>query len=315
MDIQYKIACITPIEHIEGVEENLLNLGFVDFLHTYNKVKLHKFLVEQKHNLIFCNPNQQRFVIDKELLENTNIKYIVTASTGTNHIDLDYCNVNNIKVTSITKDYNLLEKITSTSELAFILMMNLIRHVPEGLKRVENYDWTYISGRQLNQMKVGIVGYGRLGKMMYNYCKSFGADVYVYDPYKKLEGINQLYSLEELFDFSDIVSLHVHLNDKTRYMINKSILSKTNNTYLVNTSRGDIVNEQDIIDSLDSGNLLGYATDVISDELGDVRNSELIKVFNKKKHNLIITPHQGGSTLDAMNLAYNGVIDKFKATK
>ena len=81
-------------------------------------------------------------------------------------------------------------------------------------------------------------------------------------------------------------------------------------SYIINTSRGEIVNEKDIIESLESGHLKGYATDVVDDEFGNIKNSKLIQ--RSKDLNIIVTPHIGGMTIEAQEIAYNGVIDKFK---
>lgn len=320
-----KIAVITPIEEIKGLEENLESLGEWFYWPNVPKSVIKEFLMEPEKDVIFTNPNMQGYVLDKDVLEGTSIKWIVTASTGTNHIDLKYCEEVDIKVVSITKDYGLLDRISSTAELAFALMMNLIRNIPAATERVKNFQWEYITGRQLSEMSVGIVGYGRLGKMMTRYCQAFGAQVYIYDPYAEVPtdwtdhnqlvtGLHypeQVASLKILFDLSDVISLHVHLNEETKYLIDGKLLKKFENKYLVNTSRGDIVNENDVLRALEMGNLLGYATDVIAHELGDVSESPLIKALHEND-NLIITPHLGGSTSDAMSLAYNGVIDKFK---
>ena len=161
-------------------------------------------------------------------------------------------------------------------------------------------------GRQVKDLKVGIVGYGRLGKMMEGYCKAFGAKTFIYDPYINIPQT----PLEVMFKECDVISLHVHVTDKTRYMINKNLLGLSKKgLYLINTSRGEIVNENDIIKGLESGKTIGYATDVIENEFDDITKSPIIKAMNEGK-NIIVTPHIGGMTIEGQTKAYKWSINK-----
>ena len=303
------IICITPVKHIKGVYENLCSLGEVIYepYITYDELK--EKITEPGNGIttIFTNPNKQTFKLDKNLLKYSIVTHIITASTGLNHIDMDY--MKNFYVHSLTKEFDIIEKISSTAEHAFTLMTSLVRNLPKAFDDVKSGSWDYekFIGRQLNKMTIGIIGYGRLGKMMNKYCWVFGMRVIAYDPYVFEDG----YDLDYVLENSDIISLHVHVTDETRHMINKKTLGKMKkNSYIVNTSRGEIVNEKDVIKSLEDGHLKGYATDVVDDEFGNIKNSELIK--RTKDLNIIVTPHIGGMTKEAQEIAYNGVINKFK---
>ena len=301
------IICITPIKHINGVYENLSSLGEVIYepYITYDELK--KKITEPGNVIttIFTNPNKQTFKLDRELLIYSTVSHIITASTGLNHIDMDY--MKNFYVHSLTKELDIIEKISSTAEHAFALMMSLIRNIPKGFDDVKDGNWDYekFIGRQLNQLTIGIIGYGRLGTMMERYCKVFGMNIIIHDPYKGYD------NLHRLIHESNIISLHVHVTDETRKMIDKNFLfHMQKESYIINTSRGEIVNENDIIQSLESGKLKGYATDVVDDEFGNIENSELIK--RSSDLNIIVTPHIAGMTREAQEIAYNGVIDKYK---
>jgi len=303
------IALITPVE--DGIYQSLQQLKSVYYVPECNKEDIKTLLREPKFEVevIFTNPNQQTFKLDKEVLENTSVKIICTASTGLNHIDVEYCEENNIKVLSITKDSNTIEQISSTAEHAFALMMSLLRNIPSAFDSVKKGEWSWqpFVGRQMNFMTVGVVGYGRLGRMMARYCSSFGSKVLVCDPYSY---ISKKVELKELFDKSDIVSLHVHVTDETRHMINKELLDNLESpVYLINTSRGEIVDEEAIIEALETGKLLGYATDVLEDEFGNIENSELTK---RQDLNIIVTPHIAGMTKEARNIAYSAAVEKLK---
>ena len=312
------IAVITPIRHLDGVKKLLETKGNLIFLEEGTKDQVRNLLLKLKIDTILCNPNQQTYKIDRELLQGTAVKLINTCSTGMNHIDVDYCKENNIKIYSLTKDMKLINDLPSTSELAFGLMVSLLRQIPQGQKHVSNYGWDYTQfmGRQIKDLTIGIIGYGRLGKMMYNYCEAFGARVKVYDPYKRNEMDdafllnNYCNSLKKLFKICDVISLHVHVTPETKYMINKEILGYSKkNPYIINTSRGEIVNEIDIVNALDTGLLSGYGTDVIENEFDDLTKSPIIKAMNNNK-NVIVTPHVGGMTIEGQTKAYTWAINK-----
>tara|TARA_A100000172_G_scaffold80997_1_gene72316 strand:+ start:170 stop:1126 length:957 start_codon:yes stop_codon:yes gene_type:complete len=313
-----QIAVITPVKHLDGIVKLLQSKGDIFFLEEGNKQEVRNLLLEKNIDTILCNPNQQSYKIDKELLQNTNINIINSCSTGLNHIDLEYCEQNNIVIQCHKNDYKLINQLPSTSELAFGLMVSLLRQIPQGQKHVSNYNWDYTQfmGRQIKDLTIGIIGYGRLGKMMYNYCEAFGARVKVYDPYKRDEMDdafllnNYCNSLEKLFKICDVISLHVHVTPETTYMINKKVLGYSKkNPYIINTSRGEIVNEIDIVDALEKGLLSGYGTDVIENEFDDLTKSPIIKAMNNNK-NIIVTPHVGGMTIEGQTKAYKWSINK-----
>ena len=302
------IAVITPISHLNGVRELISTKGNLFLLEEGSKYEVRKLLLEEKIDVILCNPNQQSYKIDEALLKDTRVSIINTCSTGMNHIDVGFCESVGIKIYSLTKDLDLINHLPSTSELAFGLMLDLMRNITISNNVTKKHKtWNYLPfvGQQMKDFKVGIVGFGRLGKMMAKYCKAFDAQVYVYDPYSKESNVEKL---EDLFDFCDAISLHVHVNVETKYMINYDLLSR-NVKFLVNTSRGEIVNEFDVIKALKEGKLLGYGTDVIEDEFDIPSKSPFFKLENSDL-NFIITPHIGGMTIQGQEKAYKWAIEK-----
>jgi D-3-phosphoglycerate dehydrogenase len=312
-----KIAVITPICHLNGVLDLLKNKGEVFLLEEGTKHEVRELLLKETIDTILCNPNQQTYKIDSNLLQGTDVKLINTCSTGMNHIDIEYCNTNNINIFSLTKDYDLIKQLPSTSELAFGLMMSLIRSIPKSKQHVSEYNWDYTKfiGREVKSLTIGIIGYGRLGKMMHDYCKAFGANVKVYDPYKREDMddaflLNSYCELPGIFEQCDVISLHVHVTPETTYIINKEILGYSKKSpYIINTSRGEIVNEQDIVDALKNKVISGYGTDVIENEFDDLRASPIIKAMNAGE-NIIVTPHTGGMTIEGQTKAYMWAINK-----
>jgi len=313
-----KIAVITPVSHLAGINSLLESKGNVFYLENNpTKLEVKSLLDTEKIDTIVCNPNQQSFKIDRELLQGTDVKLINTCSTGLNHIDIYYCDMHGIVVQHHKNDYKLINQLPSTSELAFGLMISLLRSIPQSKQHVSEYNWDYTQfmGRQIKGLTIGIVGYGRLGKMMCKYCEAFGANVKVYDPYKREEMddaflLNTYCSLTDMFEQCDVISLHVHVTPETKYMINKKILGYSKKSpYIINTSRGEIVNEQDIVDALKNKVISGYGTDVIENEFGNLKESPIIRAMNVGE-NIIVTPHTGGMTIEGQTRAYLWAINK-----
>ena len=305
-----RIACITPIDHITGVHTSLDKLGDVFYLPHPTSITTRELVLRNGCDVIFTNPNMQGFMLGRDILSGTGVRTICTASTGTNHIDREYCEKNEIHIISITRDTGVLERITSTAEHAFALMMSSLRMIncSDQSVRAGAWSWEPFLSRQLNCLTVGIVGYGRLGKMMANYCKAFGAQVLVVDPYVPDCPYEMALSLEDLVAASDIISLHVHVSSETRHMISGPVLSNCRKgLILVNTSRGEIVDEHAVAEGLRAGKIGHYATDVLENEFTRPLESPLLDLGNNR---VTITPHVGGSTSDAQAIAYNHAVRK-----
>jgi len=225
---------------------------------------------------------------------------------------MKYCKENNIEVWHLARDYELINQLPSTAEHAFGLMLSLLRKIPMSFHSVKDGNWDYepYIGRQLKGLTVGIIGYGRLGKMMETYCHAFGMTVKIHDPYEGYDDLDLV--LRE----SDVISLHVHVTDKTVGMINENTIKRMKKKpYLINTSRGEIVNEKKVIEAIEEGKLSGYATDVITDEFGNIHNSKLVEFSMNPTNNVIITPHVGGMTWEGQTKAYKWAINKFSGNK
>jgi D-3-phosphoglycerate dehydrogenase len=168
------------------------------------------------------------------------------------------------------------------------------------------WDYEKYIGRQMNSLTIGTIGYGRLGGMYAKYCKAFDSKVLVYDPYKKVEDkeIIQVDKLDYLLKNSDVIAIHVHVTDETIGMINKAcfdIMKK--DVVLVNTARGDMVNELDLVSFLKLNPGARIATDVLANEIKNKENSPLLK-YSFESDQVIITPHIGGMCREAQEIAY-----------
>ena len=307
-----KILCITPIKHIDGVYKKLQSYGELIYEPKIDKDELKNLLNQTNADYLFTNPNKQNFILDEEVLKDSNVKVINTVSTGLNHIDIDYCKENNIDVWSLKEDYELINDLPSTSELAFGLMMSLLRFIPTSFHSVKDGNWDYepYVGHQIKGKTIGVIGYGRLGKIMCDLFYGWGVKLLASDPYERITTAKGTPRLE-LLEKSDVVFLHTHVTDETRGMVDYEFLSQMKQgSYLINTARGELVDEDAIIESIQVGHLKGYGTDVIKDEFGDIKNSKLVEF--SKSNNVLITPHIGGMTIEGSTKAYHWAVNKFE---
>jgi phosphoglycerate dehydrogenase-like enzyme len=153
---------------------------------------------------------------------------------------------------------------------------------------------------------VGIIGYGRLGKIFSRLAHGFGMKVMACDPFKKITDpwVKQE-SLKTLLKRAEIITIHVHLTTETRQMIGKKEFAlMRNGVYLVNTSRGAIIDEKAFLHCLKSGKVAGAGLDVLAGELDGWTANERLVQYAKTHNNLIITPHIGGCTYDAQEKAF-----------
>ena len=305
--IKPKILVITPVKHIIGVSGILESIGDITYL---DDPSMNEVVAKiETYDSIFTNPNKSKVFIGKEVLNAAkNLKVICTASTGTNHIDKVYAAQLGLPILALTEERDVISRISSTAELAFALTLAGLRHVVRCHNDAldEEWDYTKYIGRQMNCLTVGVIGYGRLGTMYANYCKAFGSRVLVYDPYKtaKDEVVEQVDEIHEILAESDIVALNVHVTDETYQLIDKVTLSKMkSNVLLVNTSRGDIINENDIVDFLKKNPESIFGTDVLADEVRNRLGSPIL-AFAKESQQVILTQHIGGMTSDAQKIAY-----------
>jgi phosphoglycerate dehydrogenase-like enzyme len=302
-----RILVITPVRHIANVVQCLESIGQVTYLDDPSVAEV--MAVIGDYDAIYTNPNKSKVFISRQLLDEARqLKVICTASTGTNHIDKAYAAERGLPILALTEEREVINRISSTAELAFALTMAGLRHVVRGHNAVLTGEWDYTRyiGRQMNCLTIGVIGYGRLGSLYASYCKAFGARVMVFDPYKRVvqDGLEQVADLGTLLAAADVVALHVHVTDETTKMINRRRLEQMKqDVLLVNTSRGDVVDEQDLVAFLEANPQAKVATDVLADEVRNRLASPLLQ-HAQRTSQVIITPHIGGMTREAQEIAY-----------
>lgn len=242
-----------------------------------------------------------------------NLKYIITATTGLDHIDLNSAAASGVQVISLKGETDFLNTISSTSEHTWALLLSLVRNIPASCTSVSKGHWDrdMFKGIQLRKKSIGIIGLGRTGKMVAQYARTFDMEVNYFDPFVTDTSFIKHSSLESLLKVSDVVSIHVHLQKDTENLLNKEMISIMKvGSYFINTSRGKLVDEQALVDQLKCGKIKGVATDVLASELTGIKESELY-IAMIAGLNIIITPHIGGATWDAMHLCEEFIVNKF----
>lgn len=256
-----------------------------------------------------------RIKIDEELLNKAkNLKLILSPSTGTDHLALNIIKKNKIKIIHIAKKFQLINKFTATSELSFCLLLSLLRKTINSFNDAKEGIWSrdkYV-GSQLKDKTIGILGLGRLGKISARIAKGFQMNVIAHDIKKvKVSGVKNV-TFNNLIKSSDIIFIHIHLNKSTENLINLKIFRKMKKkSILINTSRGKIINEKDLLFALKKKMIAGAGLDVISGEWLEKKKLSkhpLIK-YSKNNDNLIITAHIGGSTFESIKMARDYVFN------
>jgi D-3-phosphoglycerate dehydrogenase len=238
--------------------------------------------------------------IDKEIFQHASrLKVINTASTGTDHIDVKEAERRGIRVLSITKDYGLLDQFTATAECAWMLLLASCRHLRAANRHVLEGGWDTprFTGQQLSNMTLGVLGVGRLGGMVCKFGPAFrmrvlGCDLKPFD----LPDVEQV-DFDTLLASSDAISIHIHMLRENYHLFNEHVFDRMKpGAVLVNTSRGDIIDETALLKALDSGRLAAFGADVLHNEWrSDMRESPIVR-YAQEHDNVLITPHIGGAS-------------------
>ena len=258
-----------------------------------NKLELEE-IIKEYDGLIVRNKTQ----VNSDILKNASkLKFIGRLGVGLDNIDTEYCKNKDIHVQPATG-----MNADSVAEYVVSSSMSLIKKIPMFHSGTAKGEWprTTIKSTEINQKNLGIIGFGTIGKKVAEYSSKNGLKILAYDPY--IKEINdkeidaKLSGLNEIYEKSDIISIHLPLTDETKNMINKSSFSQMkNNPIIINTSRGGIINESDLINAYHENIISGFALDVFENEPIE---SEF---YNKIKPgmNCILTPHISGVTTES----------------
>ncbi|AJC94814.1 D-2-hydroxyacid dehydrogenase [Campylobacter volucris] len=254
-----------------------------------------------------------KVIIDKEVIDNTNLKLILQLGTGVNNIDVAYANSKNIIVKNAA-GYSTKSVLSHT----FALMFAFLNQIPYYDRWSKEGKWCQSPiftdfSRNLHTLtgkRHGIIGLGAIGKEVAKVSQIFGANVCYYstsgvnfnDEYKQV-------SLDELLTTCDVISIHSPLNEKTKNLLSKKELDKLKQgAILINVGRGGIINEDDLAWAIDEKNIK-VGLDVLEVE-PMIANHPLLKIKNKE--NLIITPHVAWASVESIQNLVQIVYENLK---
>jgi len=272
-----------------------------------------KILEDKKYELIYNDkgrPYSKKEMIDlvkdidgiivgidylgKEVIEEANrLKVISKYGVGTDNIDIEEAAKKNIIVTNTPTANN-----QAVADLAFCHIMSLARKITKANNSTKSGEWERFIGNSVYKKNLGIIGLGKIGKALVKRAKGFDMNILAYDVYpdQKYAKDNDIkyVKLPELYKKSDFISVHVPLNSQTKNLIGKKEFEiMKDSAFLINTSRGGIVNEDDLYEALKNNKIKGAAMDAFINE--PPKNSPL-----KELENIIMTSHNGAYTEEAI---------------
>ena len=275
-------------ESIKTLKKNFNVKYDKDLFHNEKKIKEE---ISNFEAIIVRNKTQ----LQKTILDNAiKLKFVGRLGVGLDNIDKEYCEKKNIHV-QIASGINA----DSVSEYVVGSSLHLIKNITLFNNETKKGMWPRSSfkSRELKEKTFGLIGFGAIGKKVCTLAHNFGSKVISYDPYvdKKLENEFNIKFLpfDDVITNSDIISIHVPLNNETKNLINTNVFKKmSKRPILINTSRGSVVNEEDLINAYKNKFISGFALDVFENEPVDEKfYSKIDDTFN-----CIITPHISGVT-------------------
>lgn len=244
--------------------------------------------------------------IDAEVFEHAKcLSVVVSATTGLNHIDLDAAERHGVAIVSLQGQREFLDSVTATAELTWGLTVALVRHMLPAARDVEHGGWDRdrFRGTQLSGKTLGIIGLGRLGRLVAGYARAFRMRVVYYDPaVYQTDDLATRVSFDELMSISDVVSLHASYSPENHHLVDaRAFEMMKREAVFINTARGELVDEVALLHALEQGNIAGAGLDVLDAEssITCFADHPLIR-FAQESNCLLVTPHIGGATFDSM---------------
>lgn len=268
-----------------------------------------------KHDAYFASLEVR---LTREIIESCpDLRAVATSSTGSDHLDLDALRERGIAFVSLKEETEFLDSVTCTAEMGWALLLAVVRKLPWSFEAAQRGHWARdeFRGHQLSRRTLGILGYGRLGRIMAEIGNGFRMRVLANDvrPVEPADYVTMV-DFDTLLRESDVLSIHIHLTPENRGLIDAGAFARMKtNAILVNTSRGAIIKEDDFVAALESGQLGGAGLDVIHGEWdADLRAHPLVRYANTHD-NLVISPHTGGVTFESQAMAMRRTADMLAA--
>ncbi|MCB0546999.1 MAG: NAD(P)-binding domain-containing protein [Phaeodactylibacter sp.] len=262
---------------------------------------------------------RSRFTLDEAFLDRcTSLKFIARMGIGLEHIDVQYAKGRGILVLNSPEGSR-----DTVAEHTMGFILSLLNHINRSNLQVRKGQWIREGNKsyELRHRTVGIIGYGNIGSAVAQRLNSFGCRVIAYDKFKTNFGgvLAEEVSLETVFREADIVTLHIPYEDYNHYFVNRRFLGSFRKpVFLVNTSRGLVLETDALVESLQSGKVLGAALDVIEYEEQSFNKLELENLpepfqYLRRADNVIITPHIAGLSHEVMGAHARVLIEKIEA--
>lgn len=279
--------------------EKLSNAGFLcDYKPEINKDEIIKIISEYSGLII-----RSKIKIDKTIIDNAiNLKFIGRVGAGLENIDTKYAESKGIKCFNSPEGNR-----DAVGEHALGMLLCLLNNIIKADGEIRNGQWIREGNRgiEIKGKTVGIIGYGNMGSAFAQRIKGFGAQVIAYDKYKfnYSDDFVTEKTLNDIFNETDILSLHVPLNDETHFMVDdKFIHHFKKDIYIINTARGKVIKTDDLVRNLQSGKVKGAALDVLEYERTSFESlhsdAKLPTAYDYliKSNRVVLTPHIAGWT-------------------
>lgn len=241
-------------------------------------------------------------LLDKDFLGRArNLRVIATPTTGLTHIDVAAAAEAGISILSLRGALGLLEELPATAEHTWALLMAVRRKILLASRHTVSGGWNRDEfwNSELAGKTLGIIGFGRLGRMVARYGLAFGMRVIAYENSPWPIGHSDVYrvAFSELLSESDVISLHAYYNQGDPPIMDEAAFAALKpGCLIINTARGELIDEHQLLAALRSGRLGGAGLDVLANE--PCINSELTRL--QYDHNVVITPHIGGATNESI---------------
>jgi len=292
-----------------GIEPMLIERGFeVDLVPSISKEEVFE-IIPKYHGLVV----RSKMSIGKELIDRAiNLEFIARAGAGIDQIEPETLVKRNITLLNAPEGNR-----DALGEHAVGMLLSMLNNIHKAHQQIINGVWEREGNRGYEIMgkTIGLIGFGNMGQAFAKKLQGFTSRIIAYDKYKEdlKTSLAQMVELRSIHEESDIISIHIPLTSETRGMIDYSFLSSFSKPiFLINTSRGEILPQKDLLRAINEGKVRGAALDVLENEKLDTLNEEEAKILKALQDTgkVLFTPHVGGWTFESYEKINLVLVDK-----